>query len=326
MNSLFFAFNAVSPLIITALVGYVIKRLGLVTKDVAKPLNKIVFRVLLPCLLFLNIYKIENFSAIDSGYIIFSVISVLAIFLLAIPYSILASKHKSRRSVIIQGVFRSNFALIGIPLSEALFGAKGITVATILSAIAIPLFNILAIVTLSIFGDGEQKINIKSLLLGIAKNPLIIGVFTGLAALGVRALFVNFDISFRLSEITFAFTVLDYLSRCATPLALLTLGIQFEFSAVKELKREIIFATVARLVIVPVILLSVAYLFFDFSGEHFATFVALFATPVAVSSVPMAQEMKADVRLAGQLVVWHTLFSGLTLFIYAFIFKTLGVF
>ena len=326
MDSLIFAFNAVFPLIATAFVGYIIKRLGLVSRDVAKPLNKIVFRVLLPCLLFLNIYKIENFSSIDSGYMVFSVISVIAVFLLAIPYSVLASKHKSRRSVIIQGVFRSNYALIGIPLAEALFGSRGITVATVLSAVAIPLFNVLAIVTLSIFGNGQEKTNIKDVLLGIVKNPLIIGVFSGLAALGVRALFINFDISFRLSEIESAFTVLDYLSRCATPLALLTLGIQFEFSAVKELKREIILATAARLIFVPVIFLSVAYLCFDFSGEHFAAFIALFATPVAVSSVPMAQEMKADVRLAGQLVVWNTLFSGLTIFIYAFIFKTLGVF
>lgn len=326
MDSLIFAFNAVFPLIATAFVGYMIKRLGLVSRDVAKPLNKIVFRVLLPCLLFLNIYKIENFSSIDSGYMVFSVISVIAVFLLAIPYSVLASKHKSRRSVIIQGVFRSNYALIGIPLAEALFGSRGITVATVLSAVAIPLFNVLAIVTLSIFGNGQEKTNIKDVLLGIVKNPLIIGVFSGLAALGVRALFINFDISFRLSEIESAFTVLDYLSRCATPLALLTLGIQFEFSAVKELKREIILATAARLIFVPVIFLSVAYLCFDFSGEHFAAFIALFATPVAVSSVPMAQEMKADVRLAGQLVVWNTLFSGLTIFIYAFIFKTLGVF
>ena len=207
-----------------------------------------------------------------------------------------------------------------------MFGEKGITVATLLSAIAIPLFNILAIITLSIFGDGEKNADIKRVLLGIIKNPLIIGVFSGLSVLAMRALFVNFGVSFRLSEITPLFTVLDYLSRCATPLALLTLGIQFEFSAVKELKREIILATLARLVFVPVLTLSVAYLFFDFGGEHFAAFVALFATPVAVSSVPMAQEMNADARLAGQLVVWNTLFSGLTIFIYAFILKAIGVF
>ena len=326
MESLFFAFNAVAPLIITALIGYLIKKLGLVTKDIAKPLNKIIFRVFLPCLLFLNVYRIENFNSIDSGYIIFSLIAVLAVFLLAIPFSFLASKQKTRRSVIIQGVFRSNYALIGIPLAEALFGEKGITVATLVSAIAIPLFNVLAIITLSVFGDSEEKVNIKNVLLGIIKNPLIIGVFSGLAALAVRALFVNSGISFRLSEITPVFTVLDYLSRCATPLALLTLGIQFEFSAAKELKREIVLATLARLVIVPVLTLSAAYLFFDFSGEHFAVFVALFATPVAVSSVPMAQEMRADARLAGQLVVWNTIFSGLTIFIYAFILKAIGVF
>ena len=81
MSSLIFAFNAVAPLLATALIGYIIKRIGLVTKDFAKPLNKIVFRVLLPCLLFLNIYNIESFGVIDSGYILFSVIAVILIFL-----------------------------------------------------------------------------------------------------------------------------------------------------------------------------------------------------------------------------------------------------
>lgn len=326
MDSLIFAFNAVFPLIATAFVGYLIKKVGLVSRDFAKPLNKLVFRVLLPCLLFLNIYKIESFAAIDSGYVLFSVISVILIFFLAIPFSFLATKEKSRRSVIIQCVFRSNYALIGIPLAESLFGSRGITVATLLSAVAIPLFNILAIIALSVFGDGNRQTSVKKVLLGIIKNPLIIGVFTGLAALFVRALFVNFSISFRLSDLTPLFTVLDYLSRCATPLALLTLGIQFEFTAVRELKREIILTTLARLVFVPAIFIFAAYFLFDFSGEHFAAFIALFATPVAVSSVPMAQEMNADSRLAGQLVVWNTLFSALTIFIFAFTLKSIGVF
>lgn len=326
MDSLIFAFSAVAPLIITVAIGYFIKRIGLVSTDIGKPLNKLVFRVLLPCLLFCNIYKIESFSGIGGGYIIYAVAATFLMFLLSIPYSILVTKEKSRRSVIMQGIFRSNYALIGIPLAESLFGSAGIAVATLLSAIAIPLFNILAVITLTVFGEGEGKADIKKVLLGIAKNPLIISVFTGLAVLGVRALFVEWEIAFRLADITPAFTVLDYLSRCATPIALLTLGIQFEFSTVSELKREIVLGTVARLVFVPVICLSAAYLLFDFDGAHFAAFVAIFATPVAVSSVPMAQEMGADARLAGQLVIWNTLFSGFTIFVYAFILKLIGVF
>ena len=123
-------------------------------------------------------------------------------------------------------------------------------------------------------------------------------------------------------------TLLSLLSGLATPLALLSLGAQFEFSAIKELKKEIIFGTVARTVIVPLICLSIAYFAFRnlFSGAHFAAFVALFATPLAVSTVPMTQEMNGDSDLAGQIVVWSTIVSGFTIFLTAFILKAVGVF
>jgi len=326
MESFIFAISAVTPIIIMVLIGYFIKRIGLVTSDLAKHLNKIVFRVLLPCLLFLNIYKIESFSGIGGGYILFAVAAIFVIFFFAIPFSLFATKEKSRRGVLIQGVFRSNYAIVGISLAQSLFADEGLAVATLLSAVAVPVFNILAVITLSVFGDSKEKVSVKKVALGIVKNPLIIGVVAGLAALGIRALFVQWDFSFRLKDVSPIYTVLDYLSRCATPLALLTLGIQFEFSTVKELKKEIIYGTIARCVAAPVIALSIAYLCFDFTGAHFAAFVAMFATPVAVSSVPMAQEMNADVQLAGQLVVWNSIVSGFTILLYVFALKALGVF
>ena len=107
------------------------------------------------------------------------------------------------------------------------------------------------------------------------------------------------------------------------------LGAQFEFSAIKELRREIFAGVLLRNVIVPVIGLGAAYLFFypsHFTGAHFAAFVAMFATPVAVSSVPMAQEMDSDAALAGQLVVWTTIAAAFSVFIAALLLKMGGVF
>jgi predicted permease len=75
------------------------------------------------------------------------------------------------------------------------------------------------------------------------------------------------------------------------------------------------------------LVLSGAYLFFpSFTGAHYATFLAAFATPVAVSSMPMAQEMDADATLAGQLIVWTTLCSAFTLFGFSFVLKAVGIF
>ena len=101
-----------------------------------------------------------------------------------------------------------------------------------------------------------------------------------------------------------------------------------EFSAVAEHKKEIVWGTMMRTFFAPLLGLGVAYLFFrdTFGGAHFASFVAVFATPIAVSSVPMAQEMKGDTTLAGQLVVWTTIMSALSVFVSSFLLRMAGVF
>ena len=328
MESLIFAFNSVSPIILTVAVGYLLKKIGLMSGEFSKQANKLVFRVFLPVMLFLNVYGIESISSVGFGYVLYSVIALLIIFGLAIPSVILLTDKKKCRGALLQGVFRSNYALIGIPLASSLFPGEGAAVATLLSAFMVPAFNILAVIGLSIFNNDGEKPNFKKVLLGIVKNPLIIGIVAGLAALGIRSLFIEADISFRISEIPAIWNTLKYLSSIATPLALIVLGAQFEFSAIPSLKREIISGVIIRSVVVPLLGIGIAYLAFreSFGGAQFAALVAVFCTPVAVSSVPMAQEMGADAELAGQLVVFTTVTSAFTVFIASFLLKWAGIF
>ena len=328
MESLIFAFNSVSPIIFTVAVGYILKKIGLMSKDFAKQANKLVFRVFLPAMLFLNVYGIASFDNVSLGYILYALTALLIIFGLSIPTVILLTQKKKCRGAMLQGVFRSNYALIGIPLASSLFPGDGAAVATLLSAVMVPAFNMLAVIGLSIFNNDGEKPNLKKVLIGIAKNPLILSIAAGLVSLGVRAVFVKAGIEFRISNIPAIHSTLKYLSNIATPLALLVLGAQFEFSAIPELKREISFGVILRSIIVPALGIGVAYLAFGriFSGAQFAALVAVFCTPVAVSSVPMAQEMGADAELAGQLVVFTTITSAFTVFITSFLLKSAGIF
>ncbi len=328
MDSFLFAVNAVLPIILLVALGYALKKLGLIRMELAKALNKLVFRVFLPVTLFLNIYKLEGFASISLGYIGYALCVILGFFLLSIPFSCLVTKDPLRRGPLSQVVFRSNFALVGLPLAALLFGDAGIATAALLSAPSVPLFNVLAVISLSLFAGGEKKASVRDILLGIIKNPLIIAVFSGLLVLGVRGLLTSADIAFRLSDLAPLYKAAEYLSDLSTPLALLALGAQFEFSAVKELRREIVAGTLARVLFVPLVGIGVAFLFSRdrFSGAQFAALVALFATPVAVSSLPMAQEMGNDARLAGQLVVWTTLFSAFSIFLASLLLRLAGVF
>lgn len=321
MQSFIFAVNAVAPIIILVAIGYFLKCKGFMPSDFTKKANKIVFKVFLPVMLFLNTYKIENPKQMDFGYILFAVLGATVVFLISIPLVLLVTRDNGRRGALLQSTFRSNYALIGIPLAQSLFGDEGAVVATLLSAILIPVFNILAVISLSVFKKQTEKISIKEIIIEIVKNPLILSIFVGVVFLIIREI-TGFD----LLKIDAISKPLSHLSNMTTPMALLVLGAEFEFSASKALRREIIFGTVMRTVLVPFLALSVALLIGDFKGAHFASFIAAFGTPVAVSSVPMVQEMGGDSALAGQLVVWTTLVSALTVFLFSFALKQIGVF
>lgn len=324
-----FAANAVLPIVLMIALGYIFKRIKLFNQGFLDVGNKLTFRVLIPALLYYNIYGIGSLGEINFGFVLYGIGAILAIFLIATVVTCLFTKDSGKRGALIQSTFRSNYAIIGLPLASALFGDKGAAAAGVMSAFCVPTFNILAVITLTIFNNSSQKgkIDIKKILLGIVKNPLIIGTVLGLITLGIRELFVMCDISFRLKDIGFLYKSLEFLKSICTPFALLVLGGKFEFSAVKRQLKYIIFGTVIRTVAVPVIALSIAYFLIPgLSGEHFATYIAVFGTPVAVASAIMAKEMNADDELAGQLVVWTSIVSTVTIFIYVVIFRSLGIF
>lgn len=328
-DALLFSANAVLPIIMLIALGYVLKRIGMLTAPFLDVGNKLTFRVLIPTMLFLNVYNISSFSEINFWFVLYGVAAVIVIFLVGIPIFCAFTKDPAKRGAMIQAIFRSNYAIIGIPLATSLFGDKGAAAAGVMSAFCVPLFNILAVITLTIFNGGSTKsrVSVKKILLGIVKNPLIIGTVAGLAVLGIRELFVMGGIGFRLRDIGFLYTSLNNVKNICTPFALIILGGKFEFSAVGRLKKEIIFGTFMRTVAVPVAGLMGAYFLVPgIAGEHFATYVGVFATPVAVSSAIMAKEMNADDELAGQLVVWTSLVSAVTIFIYVTILRSMGIF
>lgn len=324
-----FAANAVLPIVLMIALGYFLKRIGLLTPGFLDVGNKLTFRVLIPALLFYNIYGIGSFEEINLVFVLYGLAAVLAIFLISVLFTCLFTKDGGKRGALIQATFRSNYAIIGLPLASALFGDKGAAAAGVMSAFCVPLFNILAVVTLTVFNNGgaRGKIDVKKIFLGIVKNPLIIGTVLGLLTLALRELLVMWGVDFRLRDIEFLYKTLENLKSICTPFALIVLGGRFEFSAVKRQLRYIVYGTLVRTVAVPVIALLCAYFFIPgLSGEHFATYIAVFGTPVAVASAIMAKEMNADDELAGQLVVWTSLVSTVTIFVYVVIFRAIGVF
>lgn len=338
MLSIFtFAVNAIFPIILLILLGYFLRQIHFFNDNFLATTNKFVFRVALPVLLFYNVYEIDNLSAIDWNTVIFVLIVILTIFIIGFICVKLTVKGDRQKGVILQSFFRSNYALIGLPLAETLGGAGCVGIAAVLSAFAIPAFNILGVIALTVFieGDKQKHLNIKSLLMKIIKNPLIIGVCAGLVVLFIRSFIpvnaVGEPVFSMRNNIPFLYSAISSVSKIASPLALIVLGGQFSFKAIKGLLPQIIYGTSVRTVFVPTLALLTAVLvsthttLLNFGPAHYSSLIALFSSPIAVSSAIMAGEMDNDAELAGQLVVWTSLVSMFTLFVIIVVMKGLGL-
>ena len=107
MESFIFALNAVLPIIIMIVLGYILKKKGFMDGTFAKKANTLVFRLFLPTMLFLNVYNIDNIGGIDVGYVVYVVIALLIIFVLSIPVVKMLTKKSERRGALLQAGFRS---------------------------------------------------------------------------------------------------------------------------------------------------------------------------------------------------------------------------
>ncbi|WP_407426005.1 AEC family transporter [Treponema sp.] len=329
ISNLFFTLNAVMPIVLVIATGYFLKSIHLFEIKFFPLLNKLCFRCCLPCLLFFNVYNVDNLSEIAQyGKIcLFVIVSILVFFMLALFAVRFTVKDDRQKGVMIQCAYRSNYAIIGISLAMSIStgDSRPVVAASILSSVSIPLFNVLAILALSLFvSENGKKVSAVSVLKKIVTNPLILGVAAGFFCLLVRWLIPQNPDGTKLftikQNLPFVYKTISMLALSASPVALIALGGNFEFSAVSRLKYKIIAGVLARTVICPLICLSAAYAF-GFRNLEFPALIALYGTPLAVSTVPMTSEMGSDSELAGQLVVWTTLCSAFTLFVIIFICK-----
>ena len=330
------AVNAVVPIVLLILLGYFLRQKGFLNESFTKIGNKLVFHVFLPIMLFVNVYTIESFSAIAWDVVVFTVGMLMALFFIGILLANFTTKQRNRKGVVLQCVFRSNFAIIGLSLAGTLAGEKGMAVSAIMTAFGLPVFNMLSVLALSMYeeGDGRQTGSWKNTVLTIIKNPMIIAVALGFVCLGIRELqkliFGKVALSLE-RDMAFFYKPLQQIQSMTSPFALVVLGGEFAFSAVKGLFKEISLSTVWRLILAPLLSIGTAFLLSEFTPllscgkAEYAALVSFFGTPVAVSSAVMAYEMGGDEQLATQLVVWTSIFSIFTIFLQVCILMAFGL-
>ena len=214
---------------------------------------------------------------------------------------------------------------MGIPLASALGGEESLIFASLVTSVCVPVFNVLAVVMLTAYSE-EKTLPWREEVRRIFRNPLILGALAGFAAVLLRQLAPSvFDLQRTLPSI---YKVCGDLAKAPSPLVLMILGARLRFDAVQGLWKKITAAVAMRLVVVPVIVLTLAVLLRDplgITAEEMPTVVAIFCSPVAVTSAVMVQEMGGDEQLAQQVVAWSSALSMATIFCFASALRAMGV-
>lgn len=310
MDSFMIAINVIAPLCILVGLGYYAKESNMVSKNAFEQMNQIVFKILIPTVLMKSIMETDLSVAFQPKLLAFAIISIFlmcAVLCIIVPKF---EKDRKRSGVIIQAIYRSNFVLFGLAIAGNMYGSDNVAVTSVLIAFCVPLFNVLSVLILQFY--GMESVDVKSLVKGLFTNPMLVGTIIGFVIL-----------LFHIPIPTFLNNAISDIGKMATPLALLVLGGTFEIQSVAKNKKALTAVVCGRLILIPLIFVSIAVLL-GYRQVELISLLVLFASPVAVSSFAMALAMDCDGELASQSVLITTIGSVFSMIVWISVLTALG--
>ena len=312
MESLRVCFEAVLPIFLLMALGYIAQRTGVVRRESVPAMNKAVFRYFMSFTMFQSLYASDLSQVVQPKLLTFGMAGTLVVYGAAVGWVLLTECAPEKRGVKIQGIFRTNFLLLGLPLAQSLAQGEDMGAVAMLVAVIIPVYNVLAVITLEVFRGGRPQWG--KVLLNVVKNPLILGAAAGLLCLLLRV---------RLPSVLE--TAVGQISAVSTPMMLFLLGAFFRFDGLRRYRKDLAEVCLARLVAVPGAALTAAYAL-GFRGAAFAGLIGMFGSSTAIASFTMVQEQGGDDELAGDIVVATSALCVVTLFLWSLLFRELGAF
>ena len=322
-NNLILSFRAVAPVFLLILLGMAFKRTKFLPENFYPSVDKLVFKVTLPILIFLNVAGARLSD--DGSYLKIIAYIIPAIIILSVLNALvwwLLLRDHAKCGAMVQGVMHSNLAILGLALLGNVFpDASPSAVAVSLFSVVMPFHiivqNTVVVVWLSVFSPKQESAKkggavFLRVLKDIAKNPLIIAALAGLP-------FMIFEVSFP----PVIDKTLNYLAGLTTPLALISLGAGFSFASLKGKLGCALSGALLKTAIQPAAVIFIGYLL-GFRGMELLVIFFLFGTPTAVASYVIAKNMKSDYELAGQIVMLSTLFCIVTVFVALYLMRTVG--
>ena len=315
LENFIYSINVTLPIFMVMVIGYILKQTGMLNDNFVTVANRFNFKVTLPFMLFKDISRVDIRAVFDIRYVLFCALVSTACFWLIWGGTKLFVKDKSIRGAFVQASFRGSAAVMGLAFIQNIYGESAMGPLMIVSAV--PLYNIFSVLVLTFESNEAESLNkkekIKQAFINIAKNPIIISILLGLIV-GLNG--IDFP---ELIDKT-----VNSVSQMATPLALITIGAGFEGRKALAKMKPTIAAAMIKLVIQPLLFLPVAA-WMGFAGEKIIAILIMLSSPTTPSCYIMAKSMHNDEVLTASVVGVTTLLGAVTLTMWIFVLKTVGL-
>ena len=313
MDNLIFCLNATVPIFLLMILGLVFNKIGWIDDVFAKKMNKFVFLVPLPVLVFEDLATVDFAEVWNLKFVLFCFGATLISIVLAAAVSFWW-RDKSIQGEFIQASYRSSAALLGIAFIQNIYGNAGMAPLMIIGSV--PLYNVMAVVVLSFFQPERKKLDRKvwiATLKGIVTNPIIIGIAAGLLW---SVLKIPMPIVME--------KTISNIGAVATPMGLMAMGATFDISKAFGRAKPAIVAAVMKLVVFAAAFLPPA-VWLGFRKEELVAILIMLGSATTVSCFVMAKNMGHEGVLTSSVVMLTTMFSALTVTGWLYILKSFSL-
>ena len=312
-----FAITIVLPNLFLMGLGFFMKRRGEASQAFIDQASSFVFNYCLPALLFFSVVD----SEVDyAKQVVLIAAGIIVTFILFIGSELYAKRFISApadQGVFVQGIFRSNMAIIGLATVANAYGNIGLSIGAVYMGIVTILFNVLAVITLSRVSKSVDDTWVSRSGMIVKKlltNPLILAL---LAAFAYKALPLP-----PLTDVIH--TTGDLLAAVALPLALICAGASIDLKSMLHPSGLSMQASIGRIIIAPILAIAVG-LGFGLTGVHMGVLFLMVASPTAAASYVMAKAMGGNDVLAANILAFTTVVGLFGMAIGAAILRGLGM-
>lgn len=313
MENLIFSLNATVPVFLMMVLGYLFHKIGWMDDEFASKMNRFVFRVPLPVLLFGDLAAVDFARVWNMKFVMFCFgVTVISI---AVSAGIsFLWKDRSIQGEFIQASYRSSAAILGIAFIQNIYGAAGMAPLMIIGSV--PLYNVMAVLVLSLFRPGQRGVGrdvLKTTLRGVVANPIIIGIAAGLLWSALR-----------LPMPQIMGKMISSVGGVTTPMGLMAMGAAFDLRKAFARVKPAVTAAFIKLIGFCAVFLPAAVRL-GFREEELVAILVMLGSATTVTCFVMAKNMGHEGVLSSSVVMLTTLFSAFTLTGWLYLLRSTGL-